>query len=349
MRILQYQMSKAKGSMRQVRNSRSQAPRVKGANGSASNGNGQARTPLLPMGVNNKSTMPAGANESILRGEEVISIINVTDTSVGQVVFNQPIVPQSVLRMRILAGAFQRIDWIKASIHLVALNGSVVTSGYVMGFIEDPEITVPQSGSAVIPFLTALRQTTVRQAWVESESGIQCAMKDKPEMFTQPGTDPRRLSPGRVVIATAGDVGTAPTTFMVMLKYHTKLYIPLGVETQPGEITVLNAFATVNISSNNTLSTSPWFVGSISAGTSAILQSDMMCVESGNQAARRIRVVAAGTQVRLNAAQGVFTVEFPGIPAGEAWEIAEWTNAAGVIAMPTTVRSGVFAYSGESQ
>jgi len=329
---------------RQVRNGGPQALRGKSANG----GNGQARTPLLPTGVNNTATMPTSTYDYNLVGEEVMATISVTDTRVGQTVFNQLITPQSVLRLRIMAGAFQRVDWKRASIHLVALNGSVVTSGYTMGFIEDPELKPPSVESAMIPFLTALRKTTVRQAWVESESGVQVAMNDKPEMFTQPGSDVRRLSPGRVIIATTGDVGAAPTTFMVLLKYQVRLYVPVGIETQPNEITVLNAFADVNINAQG-IAASPWKTGQWSPGEEIRLESDMLCVESGAQPARRLRVATAGTLVTLQAAQGVFSILFPQVPTGELWEIAEWSVNGGVAPMTTATRTGVYGYSGQSQ
>lgn len=345
LRNLQYSsMVTKKNGKRQVRNGGPQALKGKSANG----GNGQARTPLLPTGVNNTATMPSTTHEYNLMGEEVIATINVNNSRVGQIVFNQLITPQTVLRLRIMAGAFQRIDWKRASVHLVALNGSVVTSGYTMGFIEDPELKVPTVESAVIPFLTALRKTTVRQAWVESESGVQVALNDKPEMFTQPGSDMRRLSPGRVVVATTGDVGSAPTTFMIMLKYHVRLYVPVGIETQPNEITVLNAFADVTINAQG-ISASPWRTGQWNIGQAIILESDMLCLEAGTNPARRMRVATAGTQVTLGTSGGVFTIEFPQIPSGESWTIAEWSVNQGVAPMPTTTRAGAYGYSGQSE
>lgn len=344
LRNLQYSsMVTKKNGKRQVRNGGPQALKGKSANG----GNGQARTPLLPTGVNNTATMPSTTHEYNLVGEEVMATISVNNSRVGQVVYNQNITPQSVLRLRIMAGAFQRIDWKRASVHLVALNGSVVTSGYTMGFIEDPAVKVPSIESAVIPFLTTLRRTTVRQAWVESESGVQVAIADKPEMYTQPDVDIRRLSPGRVVVATTGDVGSAPTTFMIMLKYHVRLFVPIGIETQPNEITVLNAFADVSINAQG-ISASPWRTGQWNIGQQITLESDMLCLEAGTNIARRMRVVTAGTQVTLAAAGGNFHVEFPQIPTGELWNIAEWSVNNNVSAMATTTRTGVYGYSGQS-
>jgi len=191
--------------------------------------NGQARTPLLPVGVNNKATMPKSSQEYMLTGEEVARIINVNaGSTAGQIIYNELITPLTARRLGILSNAWQRIDWKQVSLHLVALNGSLVQSGYTMGFIEDPELAIPTASSEIIPFLTALRATTVRQNWVESTSGVQVATNDKPEMYTQPGSDIRRYSPGRLVIAVAGDV-TTPATFQLMLRYSVRLYVNLAL------------------------------------------------------------------------------------------------------------------------
>ena len=140
--------------------------------------NGQARTPLLPSGVNNKATMPESSQEMIVRGEELVALINVAAGSTsGQTIYNDTIKPTSARRLGILSTAFQRIDWKTCSLHLVALNGSTVKSGYTMGWIEDPEITVPTGKSEIIGFLTALRATTVRQNWVESTAGMMVMTK----------------------------------------------------------------------------------------------------------------------------------------------------------------------------
>jgi hypothetical protein len=218
-------------------------------------GNGQARTPLLPVGVNNMATMPKASQDYVVRGEEVAAIINVAaGSSAGQVIYNQIITPMTVRRLGILAGAWQRIDWRQASLHLVALNGSLVQSGYTMGWVEDPELVVPTAPSDIIPFLTALRSTTVRQAWVESESGVQVSTQDKPEMYTQPGSDIRRYSPGRLVVAVAGDVNTA-ATFQLMLRYMVRLYVPLAL-TQSIAPEIDGFTASIPGADNVTLSTS---------------------------------------------------------------------------------------------
>nr|UHS72113.1 MAG: putative capsid protein [Tombusviridae sp.] len=317
-----------------------QAPRSNG-NGGA----GAARTPLLPTGVNNNATMPNTTHEYHLGGEEIIQLINVNNTTPGQIVLNTLIDPQSTLRLRIMSGAFQRIDWKKASIHLVALNGSVVTSGYTMGFVEDPEVLIPTIPSAVIPFLTALRKTTVRQAWVESEAGVQVSLADKPEMFTQPGSDIRRHSPGRVVIAATGDVGTAPTTFMVMLKYQVRLFVPAGLENIANEIGLLNAYSNVVVGTNS-LSSSPWSSGTVLQGQSFRLLSDMLCLVAGNEPERNLRVVSTGTLVTLGLNAGNLAITSADVPVGESWVIAAWDGPNRKVIPMTSVPGAKYGYSG---
>jgi len=217
---------------------------------------GQARTPLLPLGVNNKATMPKASQSYTFAAEEVVSIINVpSGSTVGQIIFNQRITPLSTRRLSILSGAWQRIDWKKSSLHLVALNGSTVQSGYTMGWLEDPEIAIPTASSDVIPFLTALRSTTVRQNWVESETGMMVATPDKPEMYTQLGSDIRRYSPGRIVVAVAGDVNTA-ATYQLMLRYNVRLYVPLAIPPEVAPVVLSGFTGTVPGPTNMTLSTS---------------------------------------------------------------------------------------------
>ena len=191
------------------------------------------RNPLLPTGVSNQATMPTQSQTYTVSGEEVVAIINPTATSTGTIVFNQLITPESCARLNGLANLWQRIQWKRLHLRLVALNGSVVTSGYTMGFLEDPEIVVPPSGSGVIPFLTAMRSTTVRQNWVESTSGNILTVNELPEMYTQPGQDIRRYSPGRLVVAVSGDVGTNPVTFQVMMQYTVCLKLPFVAASAP--------------------------------------------------------------------------------------------------------------------
>lgn len=217
--------------------------------------NGQARIPLLPLGVNNKATMPRASQSYTYSAEEVVSIINVqSGSTVGQLIYNQRITPKSALRLGILSGAWQRIDWRKASLHLVALNGSTVQSGYTMGWLEDPEVAIPTAPSDIIPFLTALRSTSVRQNWVESETGMMVNAPDKPEMYTQLGSDIRRYSPGRLVIAVAGDVDTA-ATFQLMLKYTVRLYVPLAIAATTTPCTVTGYTGSVPAADNFSVST----------------------------------------------------------------------------------------------
>jgi len=266
----------------------------------------QQQLPLLPSGVNNKATMPKMSQDYTVRGEEVIQVINVnTGSTAGQVIYNQLITPLSALRLGILSGAWQRIDWKQASLHLVALNGSVVQSGYTMGWLEDPEIEVPTAPSAVIPFLTALRSTTVRQAWVESESGVQVATPDKPEMYTQPGSDIRRYSPGRLVIAVAGDVAQQ-ATFQLMLKYAVRLYVPLAVSAgapPPPATTVIDGVypGTNNCVVGTTGVSCPAWAGSVGGGTVVTLIRRLPVIPSGSSSpVSDFRLIPVGSTVTIN-------------------------------------------------
>lgn len=194
--------------------------------------NQSPRTPLLPVGVNNNATMPRMSQNYVAHGEEVLSIVNVAgDTAPGQVIFNQQISPASCSRLSKLADLWQRIDWEHTVLNVVALNGSVVTAGYNVGFIEDPVIDVPTANSEVIPFLTALRGTSVRQNWVQSTTGQSVTLSKLPEMYTTRDIDIRRYSIGRLVMALTGPVGTAGASFQILLKYRVHLYVPKVVPT----------------------------------------------------------------------------------------------------------------------
>jgi len=194
----------------------------------------QQENVLIPAGVNNRATMPRGTQSHHLGPcEEVVAVITAPAEAVaGTVVFNEIISHKSVKRLGLMSDLFQRICWSLMQLHLVALNGSLVTSGYVMGFVEDPELEIPTNPSDVIAFLTALRTTTVRQNWVESSAGTLVSLKDLPEMFTQRGSDVRRFSPGRLVIALAGNPGPN-TTFQLNLKYIVGLSVPCAIAPTP--------------------------------------------------------------------------------------------------------------------
>jgi hypothetical protein len=187
---------------------------------------GQSRIPLLPVGVNNKQTVPQNSQNYTYNACETIKIINVpNNTAMGDTLFNDTINPASAPRLSYLANAWQRIDWDSVSLHLVALNGSTATSGYTMGFAEDPDLEIPTAKDQIIGFLTALRGTTVRQAWVESSAGQTVNVGKLPEMYTTKSTDNRRYSIGRLVIAASGPITTG-STFQLMIRYKVKLYVP---------------------------------------------------------------------------------------------------------------------------
>lgn len=322
-------------------------------------GNGAARTPLLPVGVNNKATMPMSSQEYNVRGEEVISIINVAAGSTpGQIIYNQLIVPSSARRLGILSTAWQRIDWRQASLHLVALNGSLVQSGYTMGWIEDPEIVPPTASSDVIPFLTALRSTTVRQNWVESASGVQVATPDKPEMYTQQGSDVRRYSPGRLMIAVAGDV-TTQATFQLMLRYNVRLYVPIAL-TVPAPPTIRAGYDAIVPAANNVaVSTTsidyPGLPSGLAPGNTAITMQPIIGIERAAAGAvtnpsppNYWRLFPTGTSVTIDSLTGTASFTVSGVTGTFQFSRLDMTGGqfrAFQPIVPTTTVTRYTAYS----
>jgi len=298
-----------------------------------------SQNPLLPSGVNNKSTSPQSSQTYTVEGEEVIQVINTVGTDAGETLFNTLINPHSVRRLGILADAFQRIDWLECVVKVVPLNGSVVNSGYTMGVIEDPESPVPMDKTNIIAFLTALRSTSVRQAWVASESGQQVSLGDKPEMYTQRGSDVRRYSPGRVLVAAAGNLGAA--TFQIMLRYRVRLYVPIGIPDAPGEIIGFDAPAADNLTSSGASSlTAQWWGGiNVFNGETVVLTHDILCTTNGSTttAVMSLRTVAAGTKVTLGASGGYRTITGFDKPDGEVFYLTFVSNTtSGIYPIPSS-------------
>jgi hypothetical protein len=199
----------------------------------------------MPSGVNNKATMPRKMQSYTVEGEEVLQVINVASGSTaGQLIYNSRISHDSAARLSLLAKAFQRVRWHNVTINCVPVNGSVVQGGYNFGFIEDPEIVPPTSGtSEVIPFMTALRGTSVRQNWVQSQTGQTVKLNELPEMYSVLGSDQRRYYIGRALLALTGDV-TIAASFQILLKYRVTLMVPRVVVAGgvvPGETFTLSA------------------------------------------------------------------------------------------------------------
>jgi len=190
--------------------------------------------------------MPKAMQYYPVQGEEVIRIITAPpNADAGQLLLDERISVDSVKRLSVLASVFQRVKWFKAELHLVALNGSTVKSGYNSGFIEDPEIKIPADLSARIPFLTALRGTAVRQNWVETTVGELLQLKDLPEMYTTPGSDPRRYYIGRYVAAYTGPPGDG-VVYQLNLRYSVGLSLPVIKDSTTDESTYIMTSDLVN-------------------------------------------------------------------------------------------------------
>jgi len=295
--------------------------------------NGKANTPLLPVGVNNRATVPLGPSDYLVRGEEVVKVINVAAGSPeGQIIFNDLITPQSARRLGILSQCWQRLEWMKASLNLVTLNGSTVTSGYTMGWLEDPEAPFPIDPKDMIPFLTALRSTTVRQNWVQSESGCQVTTKDKPEMYTQRGSDIRRFSPGRLIIAITGSVTTS-ATFQLMLKYHCRLYVPYAGSTNvvPGTPGQRGAWPTQpNVTVSTTGITYPGIGAAVNPNTQITTTAIVAVMETANPAPTApVRLLPIGSRIRVGALTAPGSASIIDIGTGSTFFLAIGDVAAG--------------------
>jgi len=188
--------------------------------------------------------MPQGMQGFRFQGEETVVVKTVTTSTAGEILYNRLITPQMVRRLSVLCSAFQRIKWHECKLRIVPLNGSTTTAGYTAGVIEDPELTVPAEKSGIIEFLTALRATVVRQAWVEDKTGMQVPVSSRPEMFTQVGSDVRRFSPGRFVMAAGGPITNG--TFQILLKYDVTLSVPAALISDYPQESVIRAPTTTN-------------------------------------------------------------------------------------------------------
>lgn len=285
-----------------------------GRNGS----NGAAKTPLLPVGVNNKVTMPQGAAPFRFRGSEVMTVISVVSSVIGERLVDTLISPSSVARLGSVASNFQRIKWHKAQIRIVPLNGSTTTAGYTAGVIEDPELKPGFTGKALLQFLTGLRATVVRQSWVASEAGLQVDVKDRPEMYVQQGTDVRRWSPGRFVMAAGGEITNA--SFQIHLDYDVSLFVPVpGVNADPEEGTFNTPANNNGYADTNVVRLPHTGYGDVFNGSSVTLDLDLVVsfILTDAQSVGHFGIIRAGTRVTLRAVGGFWQVDWNQKPPGQ--------------------------------
>lgn len=182
---------------------------------------------MVPPGLNNRATV-SRANQSVrmVGCSEIIGTYTPRpDSKAGDVFINERISVDSCARLSTQASLFQRVFWQRVSLKLIALNPSTVKAGYNVGYVEDPLIDVPALSSDVLPFLTGLRGTEVRQNWNQSDAGIIMARQFLPEMYTTEGGDPRRFFIGRVVAACTGPPGP-DVVFQLQLEYTVTFAVP---------------------------------------------------------------------------------------------------------------------------
>lgn len=182
---------------------------------------------FIPNAINNKATSPKKSQSGFYSGVESIATVKFPENAaVGQIIYNEQISHELVTRLFILSMVYQYVKWIKCHLKLVSLNGSTITSGYTVGFVEDPEAVVPTNPKDTISYLTALRGTSTRQNWVSADIGQIVDINSLPKMYTTKGTDPRRFYIGRFVIALNGNPGQQENTFHIMLDYEVRLSVP---------------------------------------------------------------------------------------------------------------------------
>jgi len=264
------------------------------------NGNSGPNIPLLPSAVNNRATMPQGAKPFRFQGTETVVVKNISSSEPGEVLLDQLISPMMTLRLRLLSRAFQRILWHKCELLIIPLNGSTTNSGYTAGVVEDPEAFVPTSGKNLIQYLTALRGTVVRQAWVQDHTGFQVPVANRPEMFTQQGSDVRRYSPGRFVIAAGGNITNA--TFQILLKYDVSLMVPITTIDADNETPVMRADGNNNSTYSRNSVNFPQTSGNLTnLGQTISLATDMLVttatgeVTASDGAGSALAIIRAGT------------------------------------------------------
>lgn len=291
------------------------------------------------MGVNNKATQPSNLGKFTLEAQETMEIRTVNGTEMGDVIYNSLVTPVSAVRLALLSKAYQRIQWHRCEIKIVPLNGSTTTSGYTAGFVEDPDAAVPRGKIDLIQYLTALRSSVVRQSWVAEATGKLVAPSNLPEMYTQQGSDIRRWSPGRIVIAAGGPISNG--TFQLMLSYKVTLSVPVALldTTSSG----IPTFSTPDSGGVNNMQvrqtgwTAPQLSLTLGFGSTTVLLGDVVCTHAvGTYGVQHFSIIPLGTRVTLQPsldATPKCILDFPGRPVGITFYIARLVDSGGTGSM----------------
>lgn len=125
----------------------------------------------------------------------------------GEVVFDLPLIPTGVPRLRNLASTYQRVRWKKLTIRFEPLVPTMAVGGYVCGFIPDADDSLLETKNP-LDRLMAHPGSKLAKIWQSSTVTHRCA----PDLLytSPPGKGEARLySPGRVALVIDSKVGVA--------------------------------------------------------------------------------------------------------------------------------------------
>lgn len=160
----------------------------------------------------------------------------------GAVVFDVPVIPAGVPRLRNLAASYQRIVWRKLVFRFEPMVPSVTTGGYVCGFVPDPDDDLAQ-GNAIDRLLAHTGSKMVK-AWQATVVAHKC-VGDR--LFTsRPVNGESRLySPGRVALVVDTKISAGrdtPAGLSIYLDWEVELMEP-SLEGPSTKATTLEARA----------------------------------------------------------------------------------------------------------
>lgn len=159
----------------------------------------------------------------------------------GKVVFDVPLVPSGVPRLRNLAASYQRIRWKRIVVRFEPLVPTMTVGGYVCGFVPDAQDSLSDSANP-LDRLLAHPGSKLAKSWMSSTVAHRCT----PDLLytSQPPKGEARLySPGRVALIidssiSAGTNVKAPMS--IYLDWEVELSEP-ALEVEAPQVVTLTA------------------------------------------------------------------------------------------------------------